>query len=259
MRATSTRRRELGKLATSKSSGLRDKEIVQRLKTYRQRFTEAGKDVEELQQAQALSWRRTRGTPQANLVVGRYLCFTKGDWKKGLPLLALGSDADAQGARRAGIEIASHAAQRAGRPGRRLVGDRPGLSALADQLDQDPRRAVVSAGHRRAACRPGPEQRRETTGGIEEAAEPVARAAAGRGSLRREAGRSAPAALGRLSWRAGRNDQLDRHEAGPDPAGRVRHGLHAGGNCLGVGGGRRRTTNRRGILIAFRRRGLGIG
>ena len=25
--------------------------------------------------------------PEANLMVGKYLCFTKGDWEKGLPLL----------------------------------------------------------------------------------------------------------------------------------------------------------------------------
>jgi hypothetical protein len=30
--------------------------------------------------------------PAANLVVGKYLCFVKGDWKKGLPYLAKGSD-----------------------------------------------------------------------------------------------------------------------------------------------------------------------
>jgi formylglycine-generating enzyme required for sulfatase activity len=84
--------RELGKLVTSKSSGLRDKEIVQRLKAFRQRFSEAGKDAEELQQAQAFLAKEPSHAP-SNLVVGRYLCFTKGDWKRGLPLLAQASDA----------------------------------------------------------------------------------------------------------------------------------------------------------------------
>jgi hypothetical protein len=32
--------------------------------------------------------------PAANLVVGKYLCFTKGDWTAGLPYLSRGSDAD---------------------------------------------------------------------------------------------------------------------------------------------------------------------
>ncbi len=44
--------------------------------------------------------------PDASLIVGRHLCFTKGDWANGLPMLALGSDvalkalaaADLQGA-----------------------------------------------------------------------------------------------------------------------------------------------------------------
>jgi hypothetical protein len=31
--------------------------------------------------------------PEANLAAGKYLCLTKGDWNKGLPMLALGSDA----------------------------------------------------------------------------------------------------------------------------------------------------------------------
>jgi formylglycine-generating enzyme required for sulfatase activity len=87
--------RELGKLATSKSAGLRDKEIVQRLKMFRQRFTEVGKDAEELQQAQS-QLAKDVGHAPSNLIVGRYLCFTKGDWKQGLPRLALGSDATLQ-------------------------------------------------------------------------------------------------------------------------------------------------------------------
>jgi formylglycine-generating enzyme required for sulfatase activity/outer membrane biosynthesis protein TonB len=84
--------RESGKLATGKSVGLRDKEIVQRFKMFRQRLAEAGKDAEELQQAQT-QLAKDAGHKPSNLIVGRYLCFTKGDWKKGLPLLALGSDA----------------------------------------------------------------------------------------------------------------------------------------------------------------------
>ena len=96
MRATLDAAKELGKLATSKASGLRDKNLMQQLKDYRQRLTEAGKDIEELREAQATLAKDPKD-PQANLVVGRYLCFTKGDWKKGLPLLALGSDETLKG------------------------------------------------------------------------------------------------------------------------------------------------------------------
>ena len=32
--------------------------------------------------------------PAANLTAGRYLCFVKSDWERGVPMLALGSDAE---------------------------------------------------------------------------------------------------------------------------------------------------------------------
>jgi hypothetical protein len=32
--------------------------------------------------------------PSANLAAGRYLCFVKGNWQRGVPYLALGSDAE---------------------------------------------------------------------------------------------------------------------------------------------------------------------
>ncbi len=35
----------------------------------------------------------TPADPKANLAVGKYLCFVKDDWQKGLPLLAIGDDA----------------------------------------------------------------------------------------------------------------------------------------------------------------------
>jgi hypothetical protein len=44
--------------------------------------------------------------PEANLLAGKFLCFMKGDWRKGLPLLALGSD----------VNLRSLAEQTAGKP-----------------------------------------------------------------------------------------------------------------------------------------------
>ena len=32
--------------------------------------------------------------PDANLIAGRFLCFLKGEWEQGLPMLAKGSDAE---------------------------------------------------------------------------------------------------------------------------------------------------------------------
>jgi formylglycine-generating enzyme required for sulfatase activity len=88
--------KELGRLATSKSGGLRDKNLAQKLKVYRQRFTEAGKDAQKLQEARAALAKDSQD-PKANLLVGQYLCFTKGDWEKGLSLLAQGSDETLKG------------------------------------------------------------------------------------------------------------------------------------------------------------------
>ena len=108
--------KELGTLATSKSGGLRDKNLTLELKAYRQRFIEAGKEIEELQEARAALAKDPKD-PKASLVLGQYLCFSKGDWEKGLPLLAQGSDASLKGLAEPGIDIASEAARRAGQAG----------------------------------------------------------------------------------------------------------------------------------------------
>lgn len=60
------------------------------------------KKVDELrdQQKAAEAYQRTQDVlkdspvePAANLAAGRHLCFVKGDWERGIPYLALGSDA----------------------------------------------------------------------------------------------------------------------------------------------------------------------
>jgi hypothetical protein len=86
----------LGWLATRKASGLRDKDLRQKLKDYNQRLGEVARDSEELKAARATLAKNPKD-PEANLVVGRYSCFTKGDWKEGLPLLALTSDESLKG------------------------------------------------------------------------------------------------------------------------------------------------------------------
>ncbi len=88
--------KELGTLATSKSGGLRDKNLTLELKAYRQRLTEAGQEIEELQEARAALAKDPKD-PKASLVLGQYLCFSKGDWEEGLSLLAQGSDASLKG------------------------------------------------------------------------------------------------------------------------------------------------------------------
>ena len=96
--------KELGTLATSKSSGLRDKNLTLELKAYRRRFVEAGKDLEELEEARAALAKDPKDA-KASFVLGQHLCFSKGDWEKGLPLLAQGSDASLKGL--AGRELKS--------------------------------------------------------------------------------------------------------------------------------------------------------
>jgi hypothetical protein len=54
-----------------------------------QRILEESRAIGDAQAALA----RNPGDPEANLTVGKFDCFTKRDWEKGLPLLARGSDA----------------------------------------------------------------------------------------------------------------------------------------------------------------------
>jgi hypothetical protein len=61
------------------------------------------KDLEKL--------KSTPDDPAANLAVGRFLCFTKGDWPRGLPLLAKGSDAALKAAAQADIAEPSEASE----------------------------------------------------------------------------------------------------------------------------------------------------
>jgi serine/threonine protein kinase len=107
--------KELGRLATAKASGLRDKDLTQRLKEYRERLAKAGRNLEELREAQA-SLAKDPQDPQANLVVGQYFCFTKGDWQKGLPLLAVGSDERLKGLAEREISVLSHPPSATGMP-----------------------------------------------------------------------------------------------------------------------------------------------
>ena len=50
-----------------------------------------GKAYREMKEAAAVLDKKP-DDPLANLTVGKYYCFQKGDWEKGLPMLALGQD-----------------------------------------------------------------------------------------------------------------------------------------------------------------------
>lgn len=83
---------QLGELAISEATTLRDSDLVKRVRTrvnglreLAAAYGEARKAIEALKQAP--------DDPEANLTAGKHYCFVKGDWAKGLPMLAKGSDA----------------------------------------------------------------------------------------------------------------------------------------------------------------------
>jgi WD40 repeat protein len=83
--------------------------------------------------------RRDPRDPAANLAMGRYYCLVKGNWARGLPLLALGADADLKELARRDLAAPVKAAERA------AVGD-----GWWDQAEAAPEPAK-SALRRRAA------------------------------------------------------------------------------------------------------------
>lgn len=83
--------RELAKLALAEGGRLRDKDIVAWSRESSEQVAAAAEVSAQAQDARA-SLIDNPNDPEANLVVGSYLCFFKGDWGKGFPHLANGSD-----------------------------------------------------------------------------------------------------------------------------------------------------------------------
>ncbi|NQT14061.1 MAG: WD40 repeat domain-containing protein [Planctomycetes bacterium] len=73
--------------------------------------------------------------PDANLAVGKYYCFIKGDWGKGLPMLALGSDAASRDLATRELKGAPDAT------GQMALGD--GWWKLAETAEGDDKRAML--------------------------------------------------------------------------------------------------------------------
>lgn len=82
------------------------KEIVARLKV----IDEAKAGYAEYEKAVA-RLEESPTDPDANLSAGRYLCLVKGDWEKGIPMLALGSDEALKAVARKDLKGASSAAE----------------------------------------------------------------------------------------------------------------------------------------------------
>ena len=80
---------EAGRAAAAKS---RQFALVKELAAKADDLKKQQASSEEYRQALAVM-ENDPAEPAANLAAGRYLCLVKGDWKRGVPMLALGSDA----------------------------------------------------------------------------------------------------------------------------------------------------------------------
>jgi len=70
----------------------RDTSLVRKMVAIKKDAAESEIAYAEVEKAQAVL-EANPTDPDANLTVGRYTCLAKGDWAKGIPMLALGSDA----------------------------------------------------------------------------------------------------------------------------------------------------------------------
>ena len=82
---------EVGNLAVAEARKARDKELIAQAQERVAEVAELAKAYEEVQKA-GVTLKTVPDDPEANLVVGKYQCFAKGNWDKGLPMLALGKD-----------------------------------------------------------------------------------------------------------------------------------------------------------------------
>ncbi len=70
----------------------RDRTLVKQIAARRKEIAKAAKAHAEVQEVLA-TLEEHPVDPDANLAAGKYFCFVKGNWEKGIPMLALGSDA----------------------------------------------------------------------------------------------------------------------------------------------------------------------
>ena len=84
--------KRLGRLALAHARQAKDSSLVQQVVAKTKESDAAAKALVEAQNALA-ALEKTPHDPAANAVAGKYLCFQKGRWKKGLPMLVAGNDA----------------------------------------------------------------------------------------------------------------------------------------------------------------------
>jgi hypothetical protein len=82
---------ELAKLALAEARKANDKDVLAQARDQVTKEAELAKAYEDTQKATA-QLEKEPTDPAANLIVGKYKCFAKGDWDGGLVMLALGND-----------------------------------------------------------------------------------------------------------------------------------------------------------------------
>ena len=81
----------LGRMTLAAARRTRDPKLVNRVITRNREIERAAQAYRKVKIALA-TLEKSPGDPKANQTVGHYLCLVKGDWEKGLSMLALGSD-----------------------------------------------------------------------------------------------------------------------------------------------------------------------
>jgi hypothetical protein len=83
--------KQLDQLAVASARQLDDKQLIADATAQLQQTTETLAAYQQVKAAEA-TLKTKPNDPDANLQVGRFLCFTKGDWDAGLPKLAISND-----------------------------------------------------------------------------------------------------------------------------------------------------------------------
>jgi hypothetical protein len=86
----------LDRIAVAAARKGRDGVLVNKAVAHGREVEKAARAYRKVKSALA-TLEQSPADPEANLAVGRYLCLTKGDWSKGIPMLALGSDEPLKG------------------------------------------------------------------------------------------------------------------------------------------------------------------
>ena len=84
--------RQLGELAVAEAHKSHDASLVAEVQSHVQDLDRLAKAYAKVKAANE-TLEKNPTDPQANLAVGKHLCFVKGDWEQGVPMLALCGDA----------------------------------------------------------------------------------------------------------------------------------------------------------------------